>query len=178
MKCPVCASKRTTTETLTDGLSAQKCESCGGHWISHKNYQTWQSTLGDISDHTSFTEVQIELEDHKGATLCPDCGKILLKYKVGHGLDFYVDHCSACGGIWLDENEWEALEAQNLHDEIHRIFSTAWQKEIRDENLAQTMENVFRNRFGDETYKKIKDIRKWIEGHPRKDELLAFLSDI
>jgi Zn-finger nucleic acid-binding protein len=124
-----------------------------------------------------FTDVQIEVKDHKGAKLCPECGKILLKYKVGHGLDFYVDHCSACGGIWLDQNEWQALEALNLHDEIHRIFSTAWQKQIRQENLAQTMEAVFKNRFGEESYAKAKEIREWLNTHPQKDELMAFLKD-
>jgi len=177
MKCPACSSKRTTPVSLTDGLNSLKCESCGGQWISSKKYQAWQTSLETIQPEKPFTEVQIEVEDHPGAKLCPDCGKILLKYKVGHGLDFFVDHCSACGGIWLDKNEWQALEAQNLHDEIHRIFSTAWQKQIREENLVQTMETVFKNRFGEETYAKINDIREWINAHPQKDQLLAYISD-
>jgi Zn-finger nucleic acid-binding protein len=177
MKCPACSSKRISPVSLTSSLGALKCESCGGHWIPSKNYETWQKSLAEIQPEKPFTDVQIEVKDHKGAKLCPECGKILLKYKVGHGLDFYVDHCSACGGIWLDQNEWQALEAQNLHDEIHRIFSTAWQKQIRQENLAQTMEAVFKNRFGEESYAKAKEIREWLNTHPQKDELMAFLKD-
>ncbi|MDF3129351.1 zf-TFIIB domain-containing protein [Kiritimatiellaeota bacterium B1221] len=177
MKCPTCSSKRTASVSLTDGLTAQKCENCDGQWIPHKNYEAWQKSLTEIQAEKPFTEVQFEVEDQTGARLCPDCGKILLKYKVGHGLNFFVDYCSACGGIWLDKNEWQALEAQNLHDELHRIFSTAWQKQIREENLAQTMESVFKKRFGEESYSKIKDIREWINEHPQKDQLLAFLTE-
>lgn len=177
MKCPACHSKHTVSVSLTDNLRACKCERCGGHWIPSKHYEAWQKSLTEILPGKPFTEVEIEVKDHAGAKLCPECGKILLKYKVGHGLDFFVDHCTACGGIWLDQNEWQALAAQNLHDEIHRIFSTAWQKQIRQETLAQTMESVFKNRFGEETYHKAKDIRAWLNAHPRKDELMAFLKD-
>ena len=61
-------------------------------------------------DEKPFSDVTFEVKDVQGAKICPECGRILLKYKVGHGLDFFVDHCSGCGGIWLDKNEWNALK--------------------------------------------------------------------
>ncbi|NQZ56771.1 MAG: zf-TFIIB domain-containing protein [Lentisphaeraceae bacterium] len=37
------------------------------------------------------------------------------KCRVGHGLQFYVERCATCGGVWLDKNEWESLKAQGFH---------------------------------------------------------------
>ena len=177
MKCPACSSKRTSQISLTENLLATQCDSCQGVWIPHKNYEAWQKTFEEPLPEKSFTEVDLEIEDRPGAKVCPQCGKILLKFKVGHGLDFFVDTCSACGGIWLDKHEWDALKAKNLHDEIHRIFSTSWQKQIREDRLEETMEKVFRNRFGSETFQKVSEIKSWLNDQPNKDELMAFLNE-
>ena len=88
-----------------------------------------------------------------------------------------MEHCSGCGGIRLDENEWKALEARNLHDEIHRIFSTACQNQIREEKLQARIEDACRNQFGDETYSRIHGIKKWLQAHPQKALLLAYLRE-
>jgi Zn-finger nucleic acid-binding protein len=177
MKCPACPSKRISAIELAGNLRASKCEVCEGIWISHENYSAWHASFSEPQPEKTFSEVDLDLEDKPGAKVCPDCGRILLKYRVGHGLNFFVDHCSACGGIWLDKNEWEALEAKNLHDEIHRIFSTSWQKQIREESLEETMEKVFRNRFGDQTFEKISEIRDWLNHQSEKDQLMAFLQE-
>jgi Zn-finger nucleic acid-binding protein len=177
MKCPVCKKPCAGTEEPEAGLKTVCCGECGGMWLSHKNYAAWLATHGPTLPETPFSEVEFEVEDVTDAKLCPDCGRILLKYKVGHGLDFFVDHCSGCGGVWLDKNEWQALRGRNLHDEIHRIFSTSWQSRVRGDRMREKLEQVYIKRLGEETYQKARSVREWLQSHPQKDALLGFIND-
>lgn len=177
MKCPVCKTKPCAMLELEANLRASACDACGGHWISHKNYMTWLDGHGDTLPEKPFSETELEVNDVQDAKVCPDCGRLLLKYKVGHGLDFFLDHCPGCGGVWLDKNEWNALQVRNLHDEIHKIFSTTWQNQVRGEEMAAKLEKVYVSRIGADSYEKAKEIRQWIHDQPQKRAILAFLSD-
>lgn len=177
MKCPACTASIHSHQEIHKGLTARVCNECGGQWISHKAYKNWLAAHGDTLPEKPFVEIKFDPEDTHTAKVCPECGKILLKYKVGHGLNFYVDHCSTCGGIWLDKNEWDALEAKHLHDEIHRMFSTSWQNEVRREQMAEKLDQVYQNRFGPKTYAKVIEMREWLQSQPQQEALLAFLRD-
>lgn len=180
MQCPVCKTKSCSPIYLEEKLKAASCKGCGGHWISHRNYTTWlrqQSDSQQEGPEGPFSEFEFSVNDVQDAKLCPDCAKILLKYKVGNGLDFFVDHCPGCGGIWLDTNEWKALKRRNLHDDIQKIFSTSWQSKVRGDKMARMLEQVYTNRFGDESYERAKAIRQWLETHPQKKAIIAFLLD-
>jgi Zn-finger nucleic acid-binding protein len=177
MQCPVCKTKRCSPVELEENLKAASCETCGGHWISHQNYSTWLKRHGETLPEKPFSEVEFDVGDVQEAKLCPDCRRILLKYKVGHGLDFFVDHCPGCGGVWLDKNEWAALQDKNLHDEIHKVFSTSWQSQIRGDQMASKLDQAYENRFGADSYTRAKETREWIQAHPQKQAILAFLSD-
>jgi Zn-finger nucleic acid-binding protein len=177
MQCPVCKTEKCSPVELEENLKAASCETCGGYWISNQNYSTWLKRHGETIPEKPFSEVEFDVSDVHDAKLCPDCNRILLKYKVGHGLDFFVDHCPGCGGIWLDTNEWNALQDKNLHDEIHKMFSTSWQTQIRGDQMASKLDQVYTNRLGPESYEKAKEIRQWIQDNPQKQAILAFLSD-
>jgi Zn-finger nucleic acid-binding protein len=177
MQCPVCESVLNNTVELDENLQAAACEKCGGYWISNRNYTVWLDKHGPTLPEKEFSEIVFDVEDVQEAKICPECSRILLKYKVGHGLDFFVDHCPGCGGIWLDKNEWDALRDKNLHDEINKMFSTTWQKEVRGEQMAAKLEQVYRSRFGAKTYQLINEIREWLKDHPQKRAIMAFLQD-
>jgi len=162
---------------LEESLKAVACPECGGHWVSHANYAAWLEGHGETLPERPFSEITFDVEDVHEAKICPDCGKILLKYKVGHGLDFFVDHCSGCGGIWLDRNEWAALQEKNLHDELHKVFSTSWQSQVRGEQMHDRLDQAYANRFGADDYKRAKEVRQWLQDHPQKEALVAFISD-
>ncbi|NCC62740.1 MAG: hypothetical protein EOM12_17810 [Verrucomicrobiae bacterium] len=78
---------------------------------------------------------------------------------------------------WLDKNEWEALKAKNLHDELYKVFSTKWQHQIREDHLREKLNQVYIKRFGEDVYKKLIDVREWIQAHPQKAALMAYLAD-
>ena len=177
MQCLVCRTKRCKPIELEENLKAVSCEACGGHWISHANYTAWLEKHGAILPEKELHDIEFDLEDVQAAKICPDCEKILIKYKVGHGLDFFVDRCSGCGSIWLDKGEWEALQAKNLHDEIHKVFSSSWQSKLRDSSMREKIEKAYANRFGPETYGRLSEFRAWLQEHPQKKAVLAFLAD-
>ncbi len=177
MQCPVCKTQRCEMVDLTENLKAAACPECGGHWISHANYAAWLERHGETLPEKEFSEITFDVDDVAEAKICPDCGKILLKYKVGHGLDFFVDHCSGCGGIWLDRNEWAALQEKNLHDELHKVFSTSWQSQVRGEQMQSRLDQAYANRFGSDDYERAKEVRQWLQDHPQKQALTAFILD-
>ena len=72
----------------------------------------------------------------------------MVKYLVGRGLPFTIDHCHGCKGIWLDGNEWEALKKRNLHDDLNLMFTSFWQKEAQREARKKKMEEIYVDRFG------------------------------
>jgi Zn-finger nucleic acid-binding protein len=177
MKCPVCKTAELNELNLEKNLLANGCENCGGRWISSTEYWNWLQQHDPSLPEQPFAEVDFQVDDTIKAKLCPDCGHILLKYKVGHGLDFFLDHCDNCNGIWLDQHEWEVLKVRNLHDELHRIFTTAWQKQVREEEIREKFEQFYAKKFGEADYAEIKRIREWLEQHSQRSALLAFLSD-
>lgn len=177
MLCPVCKTKRCSTIELEENLKAASCEKCGGHWISRRNYSAWLKQHRETPLERPYSEIELDVDDVREVKICPECNRILMKYRVGQGLDFFVDHCPGCGGVWLDRNEWQALQNKNLHGEIHKIFSTTWQNQVRGDQMAAKLDRAYAKRFGEESYKKAKEFRQWIQGHPLKGALLAFISD-
>lgn len=175
MKCPVCKTTELQPISLEQKLLASTCENCGGRWVSSTDYWGWLEQQDSTSSEEPFAEVVFEVNDTVAAKLCPDCGHILIKYKVGHGLNFFLDHCNSCNGVWLDPNEWEVLKSRNLHDELHRIFTTSWQKQIREEEIRGKFEKLYEEKFGEQDYAEIKRIREWLEQHPQRSSLLAYL---
>ena len=160
---------------LAEGLNAYAATDGSGHWISHGDYMAWIQAKGEILPEKTDCEVDLDFEDTGKARICPECGRILIKYHVGHGLSFQVDHCPGCGGVWLEKNEWEALERKNLHDEIHRIFSAHWQKGILEENLKSRFTDIYTKRFGPEGYDKARDFRAWLDRQENRAEIIAYL---
>lgn len=177
MNCPVCKTTELITGQLEQGLSSQHCPTCGGNWIQGGEYWKWVEVHG--SEHA---ERLIEKEDltlaEPGLPIdCPECRFRMVKFLVGRGLNFTLDHCEGCKGIWLDRNEWEALKKRNLHDDLNLMFTSFWQTEANRTARKQRMEGIYTGRFGAEDYAEIKRIRWWLDTKTNREELLAYLID-
>ena len=82
--------------------------------MRYEDYWKWYSQ--NTEEKVKWHEIKNHLDvlDSTNAKICPDCGRILIKYKVDNRLDFYLDQCGGCNGIWFDKNEWENLKLNNL----------------------------------------------------------------
>lgn len=176
MRCPHCDKTALFRNEIDKELYVTECHNCGGQWLSFKDYQRWLKNRGTDAPHNELLDVEFESEDSKQAKICPECGRIMLKFKIGHGIDFKIDRCNTCNGVWFDKNEWNSLKSRNLHDEIYSIFSTEWQKQVLKEEKATHFEKSYRQKFGQD-YSKIKEFKEWLERHKMKSTILAFLID-
>jgi Zn-finger nucleic acid-binding protein len=179
-KCPIC--KKTDLQLIQHDNQppVSECSTCGGMWVRANEYASWLKTQTPGKyDLTNAEEAskRFPITDSHQAAICPDCGHFLRKYKVSSNFDFQLDRCNNCNGVWLDKNEWQVLQATDLQDEINKIFTQPWQKQILDEITARKFEAMYLERFGESDYAKIKEVRNWLQEHPNRNILIAYLLD-
>jgi Zn-finger nucleic acid-binding protein len=177
MHCPVCKPPRSLEPaSLEEGrLTARRCPSCNGHWIRSADFWRWRAHLREPLPETTASGSSAAAPETGGLRLCPDCNHVLARYRVGHGVGFTIDHCRNCEGAWLDGGEWDALRVRNLHDDLPRIFDETWQHAVKRDVQEQTTEDSFRRRLGEADYQRARDFRDWLDPHPKRSELLAYL---
>jgi len=177
MHCPVCRAETFSQLELDPGLFALRCESCAGNWVRGGSYWQWLAGHGEnLPELHEPPAGEAPPEDRK-AKLCPECHTSMFRYTVGHGLGFGLDQCPACKGIWFDAAEWEALRQRNLHDDIHAVFTAPWQAEASREERRLRLEQIYTRRFGAEDFAEVRRVREWLDASPRKQELIAYLTD-
>ena len=175
--CPVCKKTTLSHVTLENTLPARECTECHGIWISSNDYLMWIKTLEDEPQQETAVDDPLPATDSDQLTICADCGHILRRYKIWPDVDFHLDRCETCNGVWLDHNEWDALKDRLLHRQINTLFTHTWQEKIREEEVAALLERMYVERFGEEDYSRIQNIRGWIENHPKSAYLMAYLTD-
>ena len=174
MNCPVCKNIVLLPGQLEDNLPARGCSRCGGRWVAGASYWQWLEQRGQAAD-ASAPAAQAEVHESGAAKLCPECGRFLTRCKVGHGVDFHLDRCANCSGFWFDANEWEILKARALHDDVHFVFSAAWQAQLAQTQRQLAHEQMLLEKLGQADFEEIKRIKAWLDAHPRRTELYAHL---
>ena len=180
MHCPCCQTSTLKRVRLDEYLAAHACGNCEGQWISSYDYWhwlEWQPDSGKIR-HCDGVDLSDTISDNHRASFCPECHHLMRRAKVGHGLAFYLDRCSHCGGNWFDRGEWEILKAHNMHDKVHLVFSEPWQSQIRQAEFNRVLEETYRSALGDEDYAQALKIRAWLEEHPHRDYILSVLNQV
>lgn len=179
-KCPACKNTVLELSSLENSLPVMTCNSCGGSWLRANEYALWLKSQNPGSfDETKTKEAskRFPIVESIKAAVCPDCGRFLRKFQIGAKIDFHLDRCQNCNGVWLDKNEWESLKVADLHDEINQFFTKPWQQEIQEKVTASKFDTMYLEKFGESDYQKIKEIREWLQEKPNRNNLIAFLLD-
>lgn len=178
MKCPL-DQKPLAREEIEPGLPGFECALCRGHWIRFGDYLGWRD--GQPAEVPEVPSANAQPDDPTPAAApgsvprrCPDCDYLLTRFRVGHGVPFELDRCGNCNGVWLDEGEWTALRARGLHDNVHQMFSTAWQREVRTEAQRRQTEIQFERQLGAD-FTRAREFAAWLGKHPRASEVIAYL---
>lgn len=175
MQCPLCKKHTMKVVDLAPGLAGHACSECSGVWIDRAKYDVWRAKQpGDLPE--SSTPAQLAVTDTHGAKICPQCGRLLLPYRVGHGLSFSIDYCGACGGVWCDRGEWDVIKSKNLHDNLHDIVSRHWQTAVRQSEIQESIEQTYARNLGT-SYAKAQDVRAWLQADPQRALILAYLTE-
>lgn len=182
MRCPCCQTSTLKRARLDEYLAVHACDSCEGQWVSSYDYWhwlEWQASSGPVKQATTVDlSDKIPVSDNRRASFCPECNHLMRRAKVGHGLEFYLDRCSHCGGNWFDKGEWEILKAHNIHDKVHLVFSEPWQSQLRQAEFNRVLDETYRSALGDEDYAQALKIRAWLEQHPHRDYILSVLNQV
>jgi Zn-finger nucleic acid-binding protein len=175
MKCPNCKNSTLESSYTLEKPISMHCTDCKGNWIRFQDYQEWQKSCHE--EERAPDETYLPVLDSKQAKLCPDCGRILTKYRVHSSLNFHLDHCATCNGVWLDMNEWQALELNDLHCRMREFFSESWQKRLRADMTRDHLDRRYQEKLGRKDYERLKEVKVWMEENRNRDIILAFLMD-
>jgi len=175
MQCPLCKKHTMAVADLAPNLTGLVCSDCAGVWLDRAKYDAWRAKHpGDLPE--TKMPAQLAVSDTHMAKICPQCGHLLLPYRVGHGLSFSIDYFGACGGVWCDPGEWNAIKAKNLHDNLHDIVSQHWQTAVRQSAVQDSIEQTYVRNLG-ANYPKVQEVKAWLRGQPQKALILAYLAD-
>ncbi|MFN3580737.1 MAG: zf-TFIIB domain-containing protein [Pseudomonas sp.] len=174
LKCTSCKAGTLIPSFLESQFRCHTCDNCGGNWILIEDYFAWKERHPEFEFHADSIE-SIDSEDTSKALLCPVTGGIMSKFRISKDSPHRLDYSSRVGGVWLDKGEWELLVAEGLAGSLNAILTEQWQHKVKLDSARDTMEALYRNRFGDVDYEKAKQIRDWLDAHEHKDELRRFI---
>lgn len=184
MRCPVCKATRLEPTQLEQDLITHTCSTCGGNYITSQRYFKWlERHKEQLPQRPADQTAKLPVSDSKPGKLCPECGAFLIRHLVGHGIEFHLDRCGRCAGIWLDKNEWEILKSRNLHDDVHMIFSQAWQTQVKREQRTKEyngfvvglLDEKLSLHITPEELARLKELKGWLDSHPHSREMYGYL---
>ncbi|MDQ2096353.1 MAG: zf-TFIIB domain-containing protein [Tychonema bourrellyi B0820] len=176
MECPKCKHPNLEGGTLAGSMLVRWCPNCYGIWIPGREYETWQKNQRQWSlksDKRKPGAISIEFTpspyDSKAA-LCPEDGHYLSRAKVPFSrVPFYIERCKLCGGIWLDNGEWDILESLGFHMEIDQMFSPNWQFKARLQELVERERQVLIEKLGPDVAGYVMELAEVLADHPHAD---------
>lgn len=176
MQCPSCETIELHSIYLEDSLPAHTCGNCGGIWVASTHYWTWlEQGATSLSEQLEGDTSPVPTTDMQRAGICPWCGHLLLKYKVTHDIPFTLDQCGHCNSFWFDKHEWDVLKNHNLHIMVHKVSTVPWQRRIRAAESQRNWQAFYHQKFGAADYDEIQRVRTWLQQHPERDRLIAYL---
>lgn len=175
IECPACKGTVLQKTTLEDNLPVSRCPKCEGIWVDSNEYLTWTRTQRPQLSEKQADDPAGPIWDTQELKLCPSCSRILTRFRVVPDVEFHVERCKHCSGVWFDRDEWELLVARNLHDKVNQFFTQPWQSKIREEETKQRLEKLYLAKFGAEDYARVRETWEWLESNPQQAMLLAFL---
>jgi Zn-finger nucleic acid-binding protein len=167
MKCPKCKTK----ELSKPGFSAPYlCEACAGMWLLSGQL----AELPDATIEPLDAEAAVGDSDDKTG-LCPSGHGVMIRAKVDIDEPFYLEKCTACGGIWFDKGEWQRIAENHLADNLSNIWSRSWQRKQGQERNRERFLGMNKKLLGVELYDAVMALATQLKDHPEKDRAVALL---
>ena len=167
MNCPKC----TTTELKQTGYNSPYfCKACGGMWLLPGS----RAEVADMTVTEADGESAPEGQDSKTG-LCPSGHGIMIRAKIELDEPFFLEKCTACGGIWFDKGEWQRIAETNLADNLSVLWSSSWQRKQSREKNRESFLAMNQNLLGESVFDAIMELAERLKDHPDQDRALALL---
>ena len=173
MDCPQCKGYQLEPKELEPGLVAGSCTKCQGALVSLMNYRFWADQQEPAE--TKVEGAVIESEDNNKAQVCPKCTKLMTKFQIGTGSSNRLDLCTGCDEAWLDKGEWKLLKQLDLADKLPKIFTDAWQRNIRLERQEKLHKQRYEKLLGVEGFSRLDEFKQWLDLHPEEGQIKQYL---
>ncbi len=174
MQCPNCGTPLGAPTLSESDPPVFRCSGCQGVWVDSNAYLAWVAAR-PVEGAPDLTPDDTPVSDTQNLKLCPTCRRFLTRYHILPGARFSVERCAHCNGVWFDADEWVTAVRHRLHDKVNRLFTQPWQAQIRAAEAQRSLERLYLERFGAEDYARVRDVRAWLDHHPQRATLLAFL---
>ena len=176
MDCPQCRGYQLEPLELEPGLVVAGCTKCEGVLLSLMNYRYWVDQQADVveAEDADLKEGLIT-EDSSQAKQCPKCSRLMTRFLIGEGSANRLELCGSCDEAWLDKGEWRLLKALDLQNRLPKIFTDAWQRNVRLQRRAQSLELHYQELLGAEDFKRANEFKRWVDGHPEKSHIRQYL---
>lgn len=173
--CPQCNDSVLVHTMLTDNLAGHSCGKCFGTLVSLVAYRAWRERAPQDSLRPSPAAVpDATAPDSIGAKKCPKCRAVMLKYRITSERSNRLDYCAHCEEIWLDDGEWELVESLVTAGDFAKVFTQAWQRNVRAGMNSAMEEQRLRNLLGSE-YGRVSEFAEWLRSQDARQEILAWL---
>lgn len=172
MKCTSCKSGQLLPSFIEGQFRAHTCSNCGGNWILVEDYVSWKERNPQFSFKAGST---CEAEDTKTAMLCPVSGLIMRKLRLSSNTVHRIDYSASVGGVWLDKGEWELLKEEGLAGSLNSVLTAHWQRNVRLDSTKDNFSEIYKDKFGQDSYDKVKELRGWLAEQSNKADLRAYL---
>lgn len=109
--CPACGSEMTKLFVANKGISIDICANgCGGIYFDNQEIQEFSNPDEDISEIKKLLEGKNFMPvDENQVRVCPSCKTPMAKTNA---LGIQIDTCYKCGGIFLDNGEFELVKSK------------------------------------------------------------------
>lgn len=174
MQCSTCKNTQLEPQELEPGLVAASCPSCSGALVSLMNYRFWADRYATASSAEEAVS-EVEINESESVHSCPKCSRLMMKYQIGAQTHHKLDLCSACDEAWLDKGEWQLLKRLDLHDKLPKVFTDAWQRNIRKQRQEIALNERYERLLGEESFSRVKEFRNWLLQQPNKDAIKQYL---
>ena len=172
MKCSQCKTQSLEPNELEPGLIAAVCPQCQGALLSLMHYPFW------VDRYTSENDVAAnagEIAEVESVQACPKCHRLMTKYQIGGSTNHKLDLCGTCDEAWLDKGEWQLLKTLDLQGKLPKIFTDAWQRNIRNQRQEIALNERYEKLLGGEGFIKVHEFKTWLYQQPNKDLIKQFL---
>lgn len=113
-RCPTCSEllmRRRVTSVEVDG-----CPGCGGLWLDRGELKALSEDPSHLREAGKHFKPVVQQVRPEATHACPACQQTLTPFEYDRFRGIRLDRCKACGGVWLDHGEAQAI-AQRLEAE-------------------------------------------------------------
>ncbi|WP_448554116.1 zf-TFIIB domain-containing protein [Thalassotalea montiporae] len=172
MKCTCCKQGELKPSFIEGLFRAHTCTNCSGNWVLIEDYVAWKERNPQF---TFDNNAKVAVDETSEALLCPMTGTIMRKLRLAANTEHRIDYSASVGGVWLDKGEWELLKEHGLAGSLNAILTAHWQRNIRLDSTKDNFTEIYKDKFGEENYDKVKALREWLYQQPNKADLRAYL---